>query len=118
LLTRWTIRLALLAYVGRFVVEPPRTAESPSSRNLARWLWTIACVLLWIHVVCAFEAYHHRSHALAYEHTARQTGALTGWNGGGGIYLNYLLMLLWAGGCACYACWRISPLMILPRCSG
>jgi hypothetical protein len=105
-LTHWTIRLALLAYLGRYVVERQRRLE-PNRRNaLARGLWTTACLLLWVHVACAFQFTHGWSHARALEHTARETAAVIGWHWGGGLWCNYLVLLLWA---LDVARWWIAP---------
>jgi len=40
--------------------------------------WTAGCLLLFVHVACAFHFVHHWSHREAYEATAQQTAALTG----------------------------------------
>lgn len=92
LLTRWTVRLALAAYaltLGLRVIAPPR-------RTVARGLWTLGCLLFLAHVACAFQFFHGWSHAHAYAETARQTREMTGWDWGGGLYLNYLFALAWA----------------------
>ena len=57
-------------------------------------------MLLWIHVAIAFRYYHHGSHREAYEQTARETAETVGINWGGGIYFNYLMLVLWAGDAA------------------
>ena len=61
----------------------------------SRWCWTLGCLVLVIHVGCAFEFVHHWSHQAALEATARQTAELTGINSGGGLWLNYLLVVIW-----------------------
>lgn len=96
LLTRWTIRLALAACVACWAVELLSRRRGGTGQAVARALWTAGCVGLWIHVACAFAFYHHGSHATAVEHTARQTREVAGLDWGGGIWINYLLMLLWA----------------------
>ena len=110
-LTRWTIRLALAAYVGTLVLrirtksasENPNPAPANSGRfdstageRIQRGLWTVGCLLLCAHVTCAFAFYHHWSHDDAYLRTARETASTVGINWGGGIYFNYLFVLLWA----------------------
>jgi hypothetical protein len=110
-LTRWTIRLALAAYVGRLAID--LTAPQHTRREkLARRLWTAGSLLLWAHVAFAFHSYHNWSHAAAREQTARETAAVTGLDWGGGIWINYLLMLLWAGDAVW---WRLSPLSYRTR---
>jgi hypothetical protein len=100
LLIHWTIRAALLACVGRFVVDllgrPAKAIVGPPAERLARSLWTVACVLLWIHVASAFHFVHDWDQQAAIEQTARETAAVTGLNWGGGLWINYTLMLLWA----------------------
>jgi hypothetical protein len=106
MLTRWTIRLALAAYVGRLAVDLSSPGVQPQRERLTRWLWTFGCLFLWIHVACAFQFFHHWSHAAAHEQTARETAAVTGLDWGGGIWINYLVMFLWAGD---VARWWLAP---------
>ena len=72
----------------------------PRHDRLARLSWTFGCALLCVHVAAAFQFVHHWSHAEALRFTAEQSARLTGARAGWGIYLNYLLMLVWAGDCA------------------
>ena len=105
-LVRWT---AWLAMAGLGASAAARLAGMPGQSggdSRRRLLWTAACVLLWIHVACAFQYAHHGSHAEAYAHTARQTEQVVGLDWGGGIYFNYLLMVLWAGDAAW---WWLAP---------
>lgn len=71
-----------------------------SSGRLIAWLarpfWTIACVILWIHVLCAFGIAHHWSQFAAWEHTAARTSATVGWNSGFGLLFNEVLLLWWS----------------------
>ena len=53
-----------------------------------------------MHVAAAFQFVHHWSHAEAVRFTAEQTARMIGLRSGSGIYLNYLLMLVWGGDCA------------------
>ena len=82
----WFIRgsawLAFAFYIG---------AEAKRSR----WLSTLGCAALLFHIAAAFQFRHGWSHSAAYADTARQTAALTGWNWGGGIYINYLFAGIW-----------------------
>jgi hypothetical protein len=109
-LTRWTVRLALAAYVTVIaqrirtksaigvstpVRSIPAALDSTAGERIQRWLWTLGCLLSWAHVVSAFAFYHHWSHDDAYAHTARETAAMAGIDWGGGIYFNYLFLLLW-----------------------
>ena len=93
-LTRGTVWLALLLHVANEVVK--HTART-GGQAAARWLNTLGCAVFLAHVACAFHFYHGWSHTNAYADTARQTAKLFGWNWGGGLYVNYLFALLWAG---------------------
>ena len=81
-LIRGTAWLAFALYIG---------AEAKKSR----WLNALGCALLLFHIAAAFQFKHDWSQSAAYADTARQTAALTGWNWGGGLYINYLFALLW-----------------------
>jgi hypothetical protein len=103
LLTRGAIWVALGFYLagsitGRFA----RGRRELESR--ARWFWTLGCAAYVVHVICAFHFFHHWSHAAAYADTARQTAAVTGWNWGGGIYVNYAFTAAWLADVPCW--WR------------
>jgi hypothetical protein len=121
LITRWTIRAAVLLYVLAVAGElqrrvawaacPPSRrvawAACPPSRRVAwaacpplleaitRWAWTLGCGLCVAHVAAAFHFYHGWSHAAAYRDTARQTAEVSGLDWGGGLYFNYAFTLLW-----------------------
>ncbi len=53
--------------------------------------------MMLVHVLVAFHFRHQWSHAAAVIDTARQTKELMGWEWGGGVWLNYLLVLIWLG---------------------
>ena len=84
--------LYVLALVIRLLAGEP---EKEGSLKLARLAWTWACVLLFVHVGFAFDGFHHWSHRAACEDTARQTKELVGWNWGGGLFINYIMLLVW-----------------------
>ena len=94
ILTRVTIWLAILGYTAG-------TAAFAFSGNRDKWnaaarlAWTVACVSLLAHIACAFHFYHGWSHADAYRDTARQTNEVFGLNWGGGLYVNYALLIGW-----------------------
>ena len=90
-LTRGTVWLALSLYVAAEIAAFKRDA----SEGFARWLNTLGGGVFLLHVICAFHFYHQWSHAVAYADTARQTAAFSGWNWGGGLYVNYLFTLVW-----------------------
>ena len=92
-LTRGTIWIALSLYVASELAAALR----PQGHPFARWLNTSGGLVFILHVVCAFHFYHHWSHVEAYADTVRQTAEFSGWNWGGGLYLNYLFTLVWLG---------------------
>ena len=97
ILTRGTIWFSIAGYAIGSVIF----AMSSSSRRSATWdsatrvLWTIACAILIAHFITAFQFYHGWSHAAAYADTARQTREAFGLNWGGGVFINYALLILW-----------------------
>src|SRR5262245_46896188 len=102
----WTIRLALVCYVGSLgcLLAVPRVGHG--LRRAARWSYTLGCMAYLAHVAAAFHFAHDWSYARAYEHTAERTEEVIGWRWGGGLYVNYLFTLLWA---ADVAWWWASP---------
>ena len=88
-LTVWAVRGAACCYAVALV---------PSRFRLA--FWTAGLALYLVHVWGAFEYFHSWSHAAAFQETARQTGEMFGVYWGGGLYLNYLFTIAWAGDCA------------------
>jgi hypothetical protein len=96
-LTRSTIWFSIVGYVVGSVIF----ALSPSPRRrahrdlAARVVWTVACASLIAHFISAFQFYHAWSHAAAYRDTARQTQEVFGFNWGGGLFINYALLIAW-----------------------
>ncbi len=90
---------AWLAFAGYVAGEAACRFRGQSGRSLRAWRWltTLGCASLLLHMLAAFHFRHGWSHAIAYADTARQTAALTGWNWGGGIYVNYAFALAWVG---------------------
>jgi hypothetical protein len=96
-LTRGTIWVSIVGYaVGSVIfalsLSPRRRAHRDSA---ARVVWTVACASLIAHFISAFQFYHGWSHAAAYRDTARQTEELFGLNWGGGLFINYALLIAW-----------------------
>lgn len=73
-------------------------------RPWARTSWTIALLLYLLHVAGAFAAFYQWSHVVALRETARQTRELFGVDSGAGLYLNYLLTIVWTADTAWW--WR------------
>jgi hypothetical protein len=69
--------------------------RQPERDAAARALWTAGAVLTTLHVIAVFQYIHHWSHDAAIADTARQTAQLTGFNWGGGLYVNYAFIALW-----------------------
>ncbi len=93
LLTRWTVRVALVCYV---VALTRMLGTRRGDRDPGRLAWTAGLIAYLAHVVCAFHFFHDWSHAAAYRETARQTAALFGWDWGGGLYFNYVFTAVWS----------------------
>ncbi len=95
LLTRWTVRGAVACYLAGVLLR--LTARQRADYlKFARNCWTLGYVVFLIHIVCAFQFYHHWSHTSAYEETAKQTRDVIGVAVGIGVYVNYFFMLVWA----------------------
>lgn len=89
--TIWTTLIAYAAGVMTFAISRGRVKWDFT----ARLLWTLASIALLAHVASAFYFYHGWSHSAAYQDTARQTDEVVGINWGGGLYVNYALLILW-----------------------
>jgi hypothetical protein len=86
--TRWTVRVAIAFYVASL-------ASRGNSPKWSRAGWTAGCLAYLLHVACAFQYYHHWTHAEAYAFAAQQTADVAGLNWGGGLYVNYAFTLVW-----------------------
>jgi hypothetical protein len=82
-ITLWTARLAVAFYLGRLLLRAGRASNAPAPIEAA--VWACAAAVFLTHVATAFQFHHQWSLAAAYEHTARRTAALTGFNWGGGL---------------------------------
>jgi hypothetical protein len=99
-LTRATIWVSIVGYtLGSILFALSRGGSSSQGKaqwdSIARVVWTVACASLIAHFISAFQFYHGWSHAAAYRDTARQTEELFGLNWGGGLFINYALMIVW-----------------------
>ena len=97
LLTRVTIWLALGLFASAQVGANGWSARS-FQLSLAGW------VLFVTHALLAFGTHYEWSHAVGYAATAAQTAELTGFDWGGGLYVNYLFGLVWLA--ELMWCWR------------
>lgn len=95
LLTRITIWIAISGYtLGVCLMLLFRESKVWQAR--ARLVWTAGCLALIAHTICAFHFYHDWSQASALRETARQTAEVTGTNWGGGLFINYAFLTVWA----------------------
>jgi hypothetical protein len=93
-LTKVTVWVAVAGYAAgaaAFALSRGRRGWDAA----ARLAWTVACVALLAHVACAFHVYHGWSHESAYVETARQTGEVVGLDWGGGLFINYAIIIGW-----------------------
>lgn len=100
-----TIWVALAGFVAgqAGVGRHRRTASAP------HWLWPIWCfglIACVVHILLAMGSHHHWSHASAVADTARQTEAVYGLAWGGGLYVNYLFVIVWLSE---LMWWRLDP---------
>jgi len=93
-LTRTTIWITIAAYTFG-CVSFALTGRKFRWDAAARVAWTIGCASLISHMIFAFQFYHGWSHESAYRDTARQTEEVVGLNWGGGLFINYVLLIAW-----------------------
>lgn len=94
LLTKITIWVTIGGYAAGAAAVLARKRRGWDAA--ARTAWTIACIALIAHVACAFHFYHGWSQSAAYRDTARQTAEVFGLDWGGGLYVNYALLVAWS----------------------
>jgi hypothetical protein len=92
--TVWSARCVVLGYLIAYGLAATATPETPRLRERRRW-WTFAVLCLTVHTLIAFAGVHHGSHAAAWERTRVQTLALTGWNSGFGLWVNFATLAVW-----------------------
>lgn len=109
----WTARGAVVCMLIRMLLAARHRPAAPTRAECI--VWTAGCILFLLHVWAAFQFRHYWSHSDAYHHTAAQTADVTGWNWGGGLYLNYLFTLLWVADAA--SDWRafVTGRIVRPR---
>ena len=94
LLTRSTVWIAIFSFVLGTILFAAHSKRR-NFDDLVRLSWTVASLALITHFITAFHYYHHWSQLSALQETARQTNEVFGLNWGGGLVINYLLLLLW-----------------------
>ncbi len=80
--------------------------RSAVADRLARAAWTVGVALALFHVLLAFEFVYAWDHEAPVDATAHQTAELVGWDWRGGIYINYIFLMLWL---ADVAWWWMAP---------
>jgi len=94
LLTRGTVWISILLYALGTILFAPRSKRRNFDK-LVRSSWTVASLALALHFIAAFHFHHHWSQVSALRETASQTYEVYGLNWGGGLGINYLVLLLW-----------------------
>jgi hypothetical protein len=80
--------------------------RSASHDRLARAIWTMGLALALLHVVVAFQFVYKWNHEAAISATVQQAADRFGQGWRGGIYVNYVFLLIW---CADVCWWWIAP---------
>lgn len=89
------VRLAIWAATLAWVVGEWRRTAPAASATDGRMGWTLGAIATVVHTLLAFHVHHAWSHAAALADTARQTAVVTGLEWGGGLYVNYVFVVLW-----------------------
>ena len=76
------------------------------------WAWTVGVALCAVHMGMAMAGRYGWSHQDAVRATAEQTAAVYGLHWNGGLYVNYVFLLVWARDTAL---WAMSPRTYLSR---
>lgn len=90
-----TIWIALACLAAAELGRRPR----PGREAGARWAWAVSAsglAAVIVHIAIAMLHRHGGSHEAAILETARQTEAVYGVAWGGGVYVNYAFVALWA----------------------
>ena len=90
---RATIALSVAAYAAGEYLWYTHRVEGFRARAV---LWTAAAALCITHSALAFHVRHGWSHDAAVRQTAAQTAAVTGLDWGGGVFVNYAFLAIWA----------------------
>jgi hypothetical protein len=88
-LTRSTVRVSLVFYAAAVCLLLVRRSGDVELLRLARLEWTLAWAAYIVHLIVAFQLYHHGSHAEAVEHVREAAGI------GAGIYVSHFFTFVW-----------------------
>jgi hypothetical protein len=69
--------------------------RTPGFDRWARSIWTVGITLALVHVFLAFQFVYAWDHDRAVAATVQQSVDRVGWGWRGGIYVNYLFLILW-----------------------
>jgi hypothetical protein len=86
--------------LGLFALAEAGRTRLASPGGPARWAWgawTAGGVLVVVHVLVALDLRYNWDHALAVSETARRSAEVYGSTWRGGVYVNYLFVLVWFG---------------------
>ncbi len=92
----WSVRIGVACYAVAVWLWFRRPFHTDADYIRFRKFWLAAWLLVVVHVLLAFHFEHHWSHAAAIQHTAEMTQRVVGWYWSGGLYINYVFLLLWA----------------------
>src|SRR5688572_22675262 len=112
LLLRGAAWASLLAWAASELLRTAAHRPAGERGVAARAAFTVGGVGLFVHSALAFHVRYGWSQAVALEDTLRQTMAVTGLSFGGGLFVNYVFLLLWA---AEIAWWWAAPTGYLGR---
>ena len=90
-----SVRITILAATIAWAIGEALMRRSLSSDRIARASWTLGIALALVHVALAFHVVYGWDHDAAVVATARQTGDTVGLRWGGGIYVNFVFLLVW-----------------------
>lgn len=91
----WSVRCAVAAYLAAVWRHRTTDVSQDAARTTFRRLWAAAWLLVVIHVLLAFHFEHHWSFGAALRHTAEMTERVVGLDWAGGLYINFLFLLVW-----------------------
>lgn len=97
----------MLVATAAWAIGEALMRRSVSLDRLARTLWTVGAALAIVHIVLAFDLVYGWNHEAAVEATVRQSADRFGLGWRGGIYVNYVFVVLWLAD-VCW--WWIAPL--------
>ncbi|MEZ6121763.1 MAG: hypothetical protein R3C49_01155 [Planctomycetaceae bacterium] len=95
----WTVRLSVALYAASVWKSVNRRNGAFGADRVRAWLWSSSWLMCVVHVLCAFHFQHHWDHDAALLHTAEMTERVVGLHWSGGLYINYLFLVMW--GCDC-----------------